>query len=41
MEYSMIIFLGMTVLIFGGTILDEYLTERKGGGVIKRGDEWD
>jgi len=29
MEYSMIIFLGVTILIFGGTILDEYLTERK------------
>jgi len=29
MEYSMIVFLGMTILIFGGTILDEYLTERK------------
>ena len=29
MDYSMIIFLGMTVLIFGGAILDEYLTERK------------
>jgi hypothetical protein len=41
MDYSMIIFLGMTVLIFGGAILHEYLTERKGGRVIKRGDEWD
>jgi hypothetical protein len=29
MEYSMIVFLGMTILIFGGTILDEYLTEKK------------
>ena len=29
MDYSMIIFLGMTVLIFGGTILHEYLTEKK------------
>ena len=29
MEYSMIVFLGMTVFIFGGTILDEYLTEKK------------
>jgi len=29
MEYSMIIFLGMTILIFGGTILDEYINEKK------------
>ena len=41
MDYSMIIFFGMTIIIFGGAILHEYLTERKGGGVIKRGDEWD
>ena len=41
MDYSMIIFFGITIIIFGGTILHEYLTERKGGGVIKRGDEWD
>lgn len=40
-DYSMIIFFGITLIIFGGTILHEYLTERKGGGVIKRGDEWD
>jgi hypothetical protein len=31
MDYSMIVFLGMTVLIFGGAVLDEYLTERKKG----------
>jgi hypothetical protein len=31
MDYSMIIFLGMTVLIFGGAILHEYLTEKKKG----------
>ena len=41
MDYSMIIFFGMVVLIFGGAILHEYLTEGKDGGVIKRGDEWD
>jgi hypothetical protein len=41
MDYSMIIFFGMTIIIFGGVILYEYLTEGKGGGVIKRGDEWD
>lgn len=41
MDYSMIIFFGMTIIIFGGAILHEYLTERKGRGVIKRGDEWD
>jgi hypothetical protein len=29
MDYSMIIFLGMTVLIFGGAILDEYIDEKK------------
>ena len=29
MDYSMIIFLGMTVLIFGGAILDEYINEKK------------
>jgi hypothetical protein len=29
MEYSMIVFLGMTVLIFGGTVLDEYINEKK------------
>jgi hypothetical protein len=29
MDYSMIVFLGMTVLIFGGTVLDEYLNEKK------------
>jgi hypothetical protein len=29
MDYSMIVFLGMTVLIFGGAILHESLTERK------------
>jgi len=29
MDYSMIIFLGLTVVIFGGAILHEYLTERK------------
>jgi hypothetical protein len=31
MDYSMIIFLGMTILIFGGAILHEYLTEKKKG----------
>ena len=31
MDYSMIIFLGLTVVIFGGAILHEYLTERKKG----------
>jgi hypothetical protein len=41
MDYSMIIFFGMVILIFGGAILHEYLTEGKDGGVIKRGDEWD
>lgn len=29
MDYSMIIFLGMTILIFGGAILDEYNNEKK------------
>jgi hypothetical protein len=29
MNYSMIIFFGLTVLIFGGAILHEYITERK------------
>ncbi len=29
MDYSMIIFYGMTILIFGGAILHEYITERK------------
>ena len=29
MDYSMIIFFGMTVLIFGGTMLDEYFKENK------------
>ena len=29
MDYSMIIFLGMTILIFGGAILDEYINEKK------------
>jgi hypothetical protein len=29
MDYSMIIFFGMTILIFGGTVLDEYLNEKK------------
>jgi len=29
MDYSMIIFFGMTVVIFGGAILHEYITERK------------
>ena len=28
MDYSMIIFYGMTILIFGGAILHEYLTEK-------------
>jgi len=31
MDYSMIIFFGMTIIIFGGAVLDEYLTERKKG----------
>jgi len=29
MDYSMIIFFGMVVIVFGGAILHEYLTERK------------
>jgi len=29
MDYSMIIFFGMVVLIFGGTIMHEFLSERK------------
>jgi hypothetical protein len=29
MDYSMIIFYGMTILIFGGAIIHEYITERK------------
>jgi hypothetical protein len=29
MDYSMIIFFGMTIIIFGGAILHEYLTEKK------------
>ena len=29
MDYSMILFLGLTVVIFGGAILHEYITERK------------
>jgi len=29
MEYSMIIFFGMVILIFGVTILDEYIKEKK------------
>jgi hypothetical protein len=29
MDYSMIIFLGMTILIFGGAILHEVFTEKK------------
>ena len=29
MDYSMIIFFGMTVIIFGGTILHEYITEKR------------
>jgi len=29
MDYSMIIFYGMTILIFGGAILHEFLSERK------------
>jgi hypothetical protein len=32
MDYSMIIFFGMTILIFGGSILHEYITERKKKG---------
>ena len=41
MDYSMILFLGLTIVIFGGAILHEYLTEGKDKDVIKRGDEWD
>jgi hypothetical protein len=29
MDYSMIIFFGMVILIFGVTILDEYIKEKK------------
>jgi hypothetical protein len=29
MDYSMIIFFGMTIIIFGGTVLDEHLNEKK------------
>ena len=29
MNYSMIIFFGMVILIFGVTILDEYIKEKK------------
>jgi len=29
MDYSMIIFFGMTIIIFGGTIIHEFLSERK------------
>jgi hypothetical protein len=29
MDYSMIIFYGMTILIFGGAIIHEFLSERK------------
>jgi hypothetical protein len=29
MDYSMIIFYGMTILIFGGAIMHEFLSERK------------
>jgi len=34
MDYSMIIFLGMVILIFGGTILDEYINEKKEKRII-------
>jgi hypothetical protein len=29
MDYSMIIFFGMTIIIFGGAILDECINEKK------------
>jgi len=29
MDYSMLIFFGMTIVIFGGAILEEYIRERK------------
>ena len=29
MDYSMIIFFGMIILIFGVTILDEYIKEKR------------
>ena len=29
MDYSMIIFFGIVILIFGVTILDEYIKEKK------------
>jgi hypothetical protein len=29
MDYSMIVFFGMVVVIFGGAILHEFLSERK------------
>jgi len=29
MDYSMIIFFGMVILIFGVTILDEYIKEKR------------
>jgi hypothetical protein len=29
MDYSMIVFFGMVIIVFGGVILHEYLTEKK------------
>jgi hypothetical protein len=29
MDYSMLIFFGLTIIIFGGAILEEYLREKK------------